>query len=55
MTIASINKLFNIKQNILDAIICKELSISKEKLFLLNEIDDKYLKNIKKSVTDFKS
>jgi hypothetical protein len=43
-------KSLKIKQNILDEILCKELSIPKEKLFLLLEIDDKYVKNIKKSI-----
>jgi hypothetical protein len=46
-------KSFPIKQNILDEILCKELSISKEKLFLLDEIDDKYIKNIKKSIKKY--
>lgn len=43
-------KSLKIKQNLLDEILCKELSIPKEKLFLLDEIDDKYVKNIKKSL-----
>lgn len=48
-------KFFKIKPNILDEILCKELCVSKERLFLLDEIDDKYLNNIKKFVKKFQN
>jgi hypothetical protein len=46
-------KSFKISSNVLDEILCKELSISKEELFLLDEIDDNHIKNIKKTIKKF--
>ncbi|MDR1988480.1 MAG: hypothetical protein LBQ24_07345 [Candidatus Peribacteria bacterium] len=47
-------KFFKISSNILDEILYKELSTSKEKLFLLDEIDKKHIKNIKKQIKKLK-